>query len=432
MLLNKSRGPLSLRKNFTWMWIGNGVYFASQWGLLAALAKLGNVNLVGHFSLASAIVSPIIIFSQMQLRQVAVTDTKDEYQYQDYFWCRAIATVMALGAVGITILILRYSWYMSLVMLYLTLGKGFESMSDIVYGKLQKFERMDYIAISMMVKGVSTLVLFSFLLWITKDMLWSLAGMVLIWAGVFFLYDFRISEHFSKTQKFDINKITKTFKALSWLSLPLTINTVLVSVSSYMPRYFLEYTGGKEAVGLFSVASAPLVFITLFHNSLGQAVMHRASSSYQNGDYNKFIKLTLQITVILFLISFLFTSVFYIFGDRIITLLFSKQYIATVPVLVIMSFGVTINVFSVFGFMVIVSGRMFSMQMIGIIITVILQVPLCYFLTKGYGILGAGWADFSKTMVNMLFLIIAGSIAFRSARNRESQRCSCVPAMTKG
>lgn len=393
------------------------MYFATQWGLLIVLAKFGNINVVGQYSLASAIVAPIIIFSQMQLRQVVVTDVQNKYQYSDYFWCRVICTLFALITAAIIILVLGYSWNMILIMLLLTLAKCFETMSDIIYGKLQKYDRMDYIAISMMIKGIFTLILFCIILWVIQDLIGALLGMLFVWAAMFFLFDMKVVNKFPKDGMFDIKRILATFKQLIWLSLPLTINSVLVSLSGYMPRYFLEYNYGKEEVGLFSIASAPLLFIALFQNSIGQAIMSQAARYFQGGEMGKFKMLALKMTAIFLFTGILFTSFFAAFGEKLISILFSPQYVSVTPVLLIMSLGVTLNGVCTFGFMVIVSGRMFKLQLISILVTVVVQIPLSYYLIKHFGLLGAGWADFSKTMVGMLFFIIVGLIAYKSTQH---------------
>ena len=385
------------------------------------MAKFGDVGVVGQYSLALAIVGPIFIFSQMQLRQVVVTDVQNRYHYSDYFWCRFICTLAALIVVAVTILILGYSWNMGLIMLLLASAKCFESMSDIIYSKLQKYDRMDYIAISMMIKGIFTLILFCIILWLTKNLVWALLGVLLAWASIYYFYDTKVGSKFARDGNFDPRRILATFKQLVWLSLPLSLTSMLASLSTYMPRYFLEYNYGKIEVGLFSVASAPLVFITLFHGSIGQAVMSPAAGYLQNGELRRFKALTLKITAIFLLIGILFTSIFAAFGEKLMSILFSPQYASTVPVLLIMSLGVTLNGFCVFGFMVIVAGRMFKLQFLSILVTVAVQIPLCFYLIKKYGLIGAGWADFSKTMVNASIFFVAGLIAYKSLQKENGQ-----------
>ena len=51
--------------NFTWTFLGNTFYALTQWGILAALAKLGSAEMVGSFSLALALASPILMLASM-------------------------------------------------------------------------------------------------------------------------------------------------------------------------------------------------------------------------------------------------------------------------------------------------------------------------------------------------------------------------------
>ncbi|EKD82344.1 MAG: polysaccharide biosynthesis protein [uncultured bacterium] len=425
---SRTTDPISLRRNFAWTWVGNGVYFATQWGLLMVLAKLCDVNAVGQYSLALAIVGPIIIFSQMQLRQVAVTDVQVKFSYEDYFRCRLVSTVAAFVIAFLITVALGYSREMILLMLLISIAKCFESMSDILYAKMQKYDRMDYIAKSMMVRGILTLAVFGIILYFTHKLIWGLLGMSILWASVYFLYDRSVANRFPNDSIPSGHQPWNKFKELVWVSLPLSLASVIASISGYLPRYFLEYYLTEVEVGLFAVASAPLLFISLFHNSIGQAVMSHAARYYQNGEDRSFKILCLKITVMFLLVGAIFTSLFYFWGDGLMTFLFSQKYVQTVPILVIMALGITLNGLCVFGFMVIVAGRMFRLQFLNILVTIAIQIPLSFYLIKNYGLLGAGWAEFSKTMVSMLFFIIAGYLAYISSKreraNNRSSECS--------
>jgi O-antigen/teichoic acid export membrane protein len=70
---------LTLRQNFSWTFVGNIIYAASQWGMLVVLAKLGSPEMVGQFMRGLAVTAPIILFSNLQLRQIQTTDVKQHY-----------------------------------------------------------------------------------------------------------------------------------------------------------------------------------------------------------------------------------------------------------------------------------------------------------------------------------------------------------------
>ena len=62
----------SLRHNFLWTLSGNLVYATCLWGMLVVLTKLGSPGVVGRFSLAAAVATPVFMFANLQLRAVLV------------------------------------------------------------------------------------------------------------------------------------------------------------------------------------------------------------------------------------------------------------------------------------------------------------------------------------------------------------------------
>lgn len=82
----------SLRLNFSWTIMGNVVYSGTQWGILVLLARLGNPEAVGQFSLGLAITAPIMLFASLQLRAVQATDARLQFQFRDYAGLRILNT----------------------------------------------------------------------------------------------------------------------------------------------------------------------------------------------------------------------------------------------------------------------------------------------------------------------------------------------------
>ena len=82
---------LSLRLNFAWTFVGNVVYAGCQWGMLVVLAKLGSPARVGEFALALAVTAPILMFTNLALRAVQATDSRQEYTFGDYLGLRLLS-----------------------------------------------------------------------------------------------------------------------------------------------------------------------------------------------------------------------------------------------------------------------------------------------------------------------------------------------------
>lgn len=128
---------LTLRQNFSWTFVGNIIYAASQWGMLVVLAKLGSPEMVGQFTLGLAVTAPIILLSNLQLRQIQATDVDGKYQFGDYFGLRLICTGVALSAIAMITLTAGYRRETSLAILVIGFAKALESITDVFHGLFQ-------------------------------------------------------------------------------------------------------------------------------------------------------------------------------------------------------------------------------------------------------------------------------------------------------
>lgn len=116
--------PLTLRRNFSWTFIGNAVYAACQWGMLVMLAKLGSPEMLGQFTLGLAVTAPVLMFTNLQLRIVQATDAKRQYLFSDYFGLRLLGTGLAMLVIAAITALSRYTWETSLVILLVGASKG--------------------------------------------------------------------------------------------------------------------------------------------------------------------------------------------------------------------------------------------------------------------------------------------------------------------
>jgi O-antigen/teichoic acid export membrane protein len=184
---------LSLRRNFSWTMIGNLVYAGSQWGILVALTKLGSPEMTGQFTLGLAVTAPVFMLTNLQLRQIQATDAKLLYPFTAYLGLRLLCTQIALGAVMAIAVCSGYRWQTMTVVLLVGLAKGIESISDMCYGLFQQHERMDRIAISLMLRGPLALLGLSLGVWLSGSVIAGVLGMVLAWGTVLIGYDLRQS-----------------------------------------------------------------------------------------------------------------------------------------------------------------------------------------------------------------------------------------------
>src|SRR6266852_1155838 len=91
---------LPFRANFVWTLSGNLFYGASQWCVVALIAKLGNPEMLGEFSLAAAIVTPVLMLSGLQLRVIQATDIDGRFAFGDYLALRLLSTSFGVALIA--------------------------------------------------------------------------------------------------------------------------------------------------------------------------------------------------------------------------------------------------------------------------------------------------------------------------------------------
>lgn len=334
--------PLTLRRNFSWTLIGNLVYAASQWGMLVVLAKLGNLEMVGQFTLGLAITAPIITFTNLQLRGLQATDSLEQYSFGHYFGLRIISTGLALVMIGAIALFSGYPWTTALIILLIGISKSIEAISDVFYGLLQQHERMDRIAISLMIKGPLSLVLLALGIYLTGTLWWGILGLIAAWLFVLIISDVRsgvlLLRHLRATQRDGKTTVSSFSYAMSpkWqprillslilLALPMGVVMLFVSLNVNIPRYFLEQRLGIEDLGIFAAISYLMVAGKLVVSSLAMSADARLAKYYASGNLSAFRSLLLKLMGIGGILGGIGVLIALFAGREILSILYKPEY----------------------------------------------------------------------------------------------------------
>ncbi len=245
--------PLSLRWNLSWIAAGNAVELVCQWGMVVVLAHLGDLEMIGMVVLAFAICAPVNALTQLGLRGAVVTDARREYRFADYLALRIVTATLALLIVVAVVLATGYARETAWIILAVGLAEMIKSISDIFHAGLQQRERMDRIAVSLMIRGPVTLILLTLAVYATGNIAWGILAFPLVAAATLFGHDvpngFRIVTQHGAGLKPRFH--ARTMLKLAWLTLPLGIVLMLIALSTSIPRYLVDLYLGKRALGVF-------------------------------------------------------------------------------------------------------------------------------------------------------------------------------------
>jgi O-antigen/teichoic acid export membrane protein len=398
---------LTLKRNFSWTFVGNAIYAACQWGMLVVLAKFGSPEMVGTFTLGLAIAAPVFMFTNLQLRYIQATDAKQNYLFNDYLSLRLISTALGLMLVYIITLVAGYRWEVSLVIMLVSLAKAFESISDVFYGLIQQHERMDYIAISLMIKGPLSLLMLGLGIYLSGSVIWGILGLVVSWAVVAFYLDVRngksiLSNYQQTTSDSDLimsseiglklNWDYQKLIRLVWLALPLGLGMLLISLNVNIPRYFIERTLGERELGFFAAISYLMVAGNMIVNALGESASPRLAKYYAAGDRSAFVQLLIRLVGIAVVLGGLAVMIAKLAGSQILTIVYQPEYAQYVDLFVWLMVAAGISYVASFLGYGMTAARYFRIQTPLFLVATAISTIACFYLIPIFELKGAAIA----------------------------------------
>jgi O-antigen/teichoic acid export membrane protein len=410
---------LSLRRNFAWTLVGNIVYALCLWAQLALLTKLGGPEVVGRFSLGSAIASPVLMFAQLSLRPVLASDARGEYAFQDYLGLRMALLPPALLVVGL-VAWFGYSPAQTLVICLFGLGRAVESMSDIYFGFQQKQERMDLAAVSLMAKGVAALALFGIVFRTTGSLDLSLASMVAGWLLVLVVFDLPRTARLVRAcpgQSMRPRFNSVVMRRLALLSLPMGTVFLAIQLRATIPRAILERSHGEADLGIFSALSYLVIAGNTMTQALAQSSLAGLGRDVAARDTANLRRRLRQLTLLGVVLGIGGVVVSLVAGGPLLSLMYTPEYATQVPLLVlVMAGGAVLYVASLLGAPA-TAMRAFTSQLWVHLTSVAAMFAAGAVLVPRLGMMGAAW---TMLIGSAWVLVGTGEIVRRGLRRLEA------------
>jgi O-antigen/teichoic acid export membrane protein len=396
--------PLSLHRNFSWTLAGNLVYAGCQWGMLVVLTKATAADDVGRFALALAISAPVFMFTNLQLRSIQATDAHRDYDFEDYFRLRLCLTLLGFLFVLVITFASQRAADARMTILFVALAKAIESISDVCYGVLQFAERMDKMAISLIVKGPLSLGALVAGVRYTHNVAWGAAGLALAWVLVLAFYDLPVTRHLLLLNtkpsaraavrrsilcgfrpSWNLTKLRRLFT----LALPLGTVMALISLNTNVPRYFLAAFTGESPLAVYAAMAYLVTAGGMVINAMGQVVAPRLARYHAAHARAAFRGLLIRLLAVTVAFSAAALFLARVVGRRFLSFLYRPEYAVRPDLFAwLMAAAAFWYLASVLGFAATATRRL-KAQPIALISVVLISCTSCYFFVPKWGISGA-------------------------------------------
>jgi O-antigen/teichoic acid export membrane protein len=369
--------------------------------MLVALTKLLAPSLVGSFSLALAISTPFIFFANLNLRAILSSDVSGRNEFRDYLGVRILALGAASAAILLTTAVLYRDLPLFLVTCLVLVSKFFDSISDLIYGVLQKHERNAPIAKSRMIQGVTQFLAIFSVIFLTKNLLWGVTALAIVSALVTLLYDLpnagktlaefpetpESSRRTALTPRFD-RAITGPLLVLAF---PLGLVYFLDQLMVNIPRVLLGTFASKSSVAVFAALSYVVVIGMTVVSAITESARPRLARQFRE-DRGAFLKLLGRLVAIgvgLGVAGIIFSAAV---GKPALTLLYKREYGLHSDILVILMVSATFWFASSFLSAGIIAADNYRVMVPIFVAATIATTLSALYLVPNFGLAGAAWS----------------------------------------
>lgn len=189
--------------------------------------------------------------------------------------------------------------------------------------------------------------------------------------------------------------------------LPLSLFAGLKLLDSQVSILFLGFLATNEEVGLFRVAATGAALVAFGLNAVNMAMAPQIARLYNAGDIKQLQRVITLGTRVAVSVSFPAAMIFIVFGETIISMVFSNEYVAAAPALAILCLGQLVNVSSGSVALVLNMTGNDKSTVIGAAVAMLINLVLCLWLVPKLGLTGAA-IGFSVSLCawNILLLIM--------------------------
>jgi O-antigen/teichoic acid export membrane protein len=377
-----------LRSGFAWTAAGNAAYAAAQWAILSLIAKLGDARMLGEYAYALSLTMPAAMLVHLNLRSVLATDAAHSSPLGDYLAVRRAANVALVAVAGLLAVLLGGTPGRAAVIVLLGVALAAENSSDLYYGALQRRDRLDQVARSLILRSTLSVLAVGVALACTPDLAIAVLALAVARVAVAFLYDRpRASAH----EDLRPSPVADARWRLFRTALPLGLVLLLVSLTANAPRYAVEHYLGARQLGAYAAAASFLTVGATVINALGQSATSAMARAF-GADRRLFRRLSTRVILTALVLGLAGVAAAYLIGGPVLALLYRPEYAAHRPLLIqLMSAALLIYLAVALGY-VVTSTRSFVQQLPLLACVAAASAAAGWILVPRFGLSGAAAA----------------------------------------
>ena len=270
--------------------------------------------MLGQYALAMAVALPVAMLAHLNLRAVLATDVNDAHPFADYAAVRLRANVAAFAVLCVL------AFFTDVTALVVLIGTGIlaENSSDLRYGVMQRRDRLDLVAQSMILRSVLAIVTVAVGVTLFRSALSAAAAYCATRVLTLAAWDLPRG----RTERGMLTDPAAVFRA----ALPLGFTLMLTSLTANVPRYAIERYEGTRELGIWAAVASFVTVGSTVVNAVGQTALTRVARRFAAGDPAGVRRIAYRMVGIAGALAAAGTLVAAVAGRRLLELLYRPEF----------------------------------------------------------------------------------------------------------
>ena len=365
----------------------------SQWGILVILIKFFSTEDVGYFTLAMALAAPIFMLTDMQLKSVLVVEPfGEDDNFRTYQTIRFFTTAIATAGL---ILYCIFAKNANKIIIIIILYKAVESSIDILYGYLQKCDKMILMSKLDILKTLSAVTMCTLFAFLSNSIIIALSSLFLVSILYYIINNIQVNQLAKLKWRIDGRNVVNIIKK----SLPLGISVFFSSYIINYPRISIESICGTEFLAYFGAYSYLAIGMFQIYVPLQIFLRQRLSKYYQTDNKKEFVYKVNKTIFALLAFGGILMIGFWLLGDYVINLLYADSYLEYSGVMYSLIVSQTLTSISGIIAIAVLSFNIYTRQVFISIGTLGVVFITCPYLIGRFGVYGGGYVSIIASVV---------------------------------
>ena len=409
---------VQFRKNFIWNVLGTGLNAFNSLFFMIIVTRVNGIDQAGIFTIAFSTACIIYFVGVYAGRIYQVTELNQNITDKEFIVNRMISSIAMLILVILFSILRGYNLFKSAMFFILTFYKALEAFSDVLYGILQKHDKLEIVGKSFFMKAIISIILFLMIDLITKNMILASITIIIVNIAVLILYDTKKTVELinlkEKTQKENIVKIFKsgffTF-AISFLGV------YILNAPKYAIDSFLE----ENYQTIFGIIVMPATVIGLVAQFLIHPYLNQIVDLYKKKDLKNFKKLILKLVCMIAGFGAVASLLAYLLGPEVLGIIYGIDLTTYRISLLIIIISATLYTIGIIYSSVLTAVRETFSQFIIYIVISLFALISSNILTHNNGMSGSVIAYFGIMTMQFGIYAIYTNIKFKKIFNKEEK-----------